>query len=109
LVQAGSARHRTAGPGQAPVRARRRPWSTFGPHPSGIQWFAAGAPDWSGLGPRRVRDDVREYRVDYLGDPAAVLVVDETGDLKKDTGKDLRTHLADLGVLAYVLLLRPGS
>jgi SRSO17 transposase len=30
-----------------------------------------------------VRDDVRDYLVDHLGDPAAVLVVDETGDLKK--------------------------
>jgi SRSO17 transposase len=29
------------------------------------------------------RDDVRDYLVDYLGDPAAVLMVDETGDLKK--------------------------
>ena len=33
-----------------------------------------------------VRDDVRDYLVDHLGDPAAVLVVDETGDLKKGTG-----------------------
>jgi SRSO17 transposase len=32
-----------------------------------------------------VRDDVRDYLVDHLGDPAAVLVVDETGDLKKGT------------------------
>jgi SRSO17 transposase len=30
-----------------------------------------------------VRDDVRGYVVDHLGDPDAVLVVDETGDLKK--------------------------
>jgi SRSO17 transposase len=30
-----------------------------------------------------VRDDVRDYLVDHLADPAAVLVVDETGDLKK--------------------------
>jgi SRSO17 transposase len=30
-----------------------------------------------------VRDDVRDYVVDYLGDPGAVLVMDETGDLKK--------------------------
>ena len=30
-----------------------------------------------------VRDDLRGYVVDHLGDPGAVLVVDETGDLKK--------------------------
>lgn len=32
-----------------------------------------------------VRDDLRGYVVDNLGDPNAVLVVDETGDLKKGT------------------------
>jgi SRSO17 transposase len=32
-----------------------------------------------------VRDDLRAYLVEHLGDPAAVLVVDETGDLKKGT------------------------
>jgi SRSO17 transposase len=32
-----------------------------------------------------VRDDVRDYLVAHLGDPGAVLVVDETGDLKKGT------------------------
>jgi SRSO17 transposase len=30
-----------------------------------------------------IRDDLRRYVVDHLGDPGAVLVVDETGDLKK--------------------------
>ena len=35
--------------------------------------------------PDRVRDDLREYVVAHLGDPAAVLVVDETGFLKKGT------------------------
>jgi SRSO17 transposase len=30
-----------------------------------------------------VRDDLRGYVADHLGDPGAVLVVDETGDLKK--------------------------
>jgi SRSO17 transposase len=30
-----------------------------------------------------VRDDIRAYLVEHLGDPGAVLVVDETGDLKK--------------------------
>ncbi len=32
-----------------------------------------------------VRDDIRTYVVDHLGDEKAVLVVDETGDLKKGT------------------------
>ena len=32
-----------------------------------------------------VRDDVRQVVVDCLGDPGGVLVVDETGDLKKGT------------------------
>jgi SRSO17 transposase len=30
-----------------------------------------------------VRDDVRDYVLGHLGDPGAVLVVDETGDVKK--------------------------
>ena len=32
-----------------------------------------------------VRDDVRGYVTGHLGDPGAVLVVDETGDVKKGT------------------------
>jgi SRSO17 transposase len=32
-----------------------------------------------------VRDDLRQYVVDHLGDPAAILVIDETGFLKKGT------------------------
>ena len=32
-----------------------------------------------------VRDDVRSYAAEQLGDPGAVLVVDETGDVKKGT------------------------
>jgi SRSO17 transposase len=32
-----------------------------------------------------VRDDLRAYLVERLGDPEAVLVIDETGDLKKGT------------------------
>src|SRR5664279_1058092 len=34
-------------------------------------------------GTPRVRDDLRDYVVEHLGDPAAVLVVDETGFLKQ--------------------------
>jgi len=32
-----------------------------------------------------VRDDLRDYLVEHLGDPQATLVVDETGHLKKGT------------------------
>ncbi len=46
--------------------------------PDGMQRLLATA-DWD---PDRVRDDLREYVVEHLGDPAAVLVVDETGFLK---------------------------
>jgi SRSO17 transposase len=33
----------------------------------------------------RVRDDLRAYLVEHLGDPEAVLVIDETEDRKKGT------------------------
>jgi SRSO17 transposase len=32
-----------------------------------------------------VRDDIRDYVTEHLGDPQAVLIIDETGDLKKGT------------------------
>jgi hypothetical protein len=32
----------------------------------------------------KVRDDVRQYVADEFGDCAAVLIVDDTGDLKKN-------------------------
>ena len=32
-----------------------------------------------------VRDDLRAYVTEYLGDPAGVLIVDETGLLKQGT------------------------
>src|SRR5215211_8585987 len=38
--------------------------------------------DWD---PDRVRDDLRAYVVEHLGDAGAVLVVDETGFCKKGT------------------------
>lgn len=47
--------------------------------PDGMQRLLSTA-DWDA---DRVRDDVREYVVERLGDPDAVLVVDETGFLKK--------------------------
>jgi hypothetical protein len=36
-----------------------------------------------GVGPRLVRDDLRGNVLEHFADPGAVLVVDETGDLKK--------------------------
>jgi hypothetical protein len=50
-----------------------------------------------------VRDDVRGYVAEHLGDPRAVLVADETGDLKKGSatagrrdprGRDVRDQAA---------------
>jgi SRSO17 transposase len=52
------------------------------PSPDGMQHLLARAV-WDH---DAVRDDVRAYLVEHLGDPEAVLVVDETGDLKKGTG-----------------------
>jgi SRSO17 transposase len=51
------------------------------PSPDGMQHLLARAV-WDH---DKVRDDVRAYIVEHLGDPGAVLVVDETGDLKKGT------------------------
>ena len=47
--------------------------------PGGMQHFLARA-SWDA---DAVRDDLRGYVAAHLGDPQAVLVVDETGDLKK--------------------------
>ena len=49
--------------------------------PDGMQRLLATA-DWDA---DEVRDDVRDYVVEHLGDPRGVLVVDETGFLKKGT------------------------
>jgi SRSO17 transposase len=49
--------------------------------PDGMQRLLATA-DWDA---DTVRDDLRAYVVEHLGDPNAVLVVDETGFLKKGT------------------------
>jgi SRSO17 transposase len=51
------------------------------PSPDGMQHLLSQAV-WDA---DAVRDDVRDYVVDHLTDPEAVLVVDETGDLKKGT------------------------
>jgi SRSO17 transposase len=47
--------------------------------PDGMQHLLARA-QWDADG---VRDDVRGFVAEHLGDPAAVLVADETGDLKR--------------------------
>lgn len=49
--------------------------------PDGLQHLLARA-SWDA---DAVRDDLRDYVVDAFGDPGAVLVVDETGDVKKGT------------------------
>jgi SRSO17 transposase len=49
--------------------------------PDGMQRLLAAA-DWDA---DAVRDDVREYVVEHLGVPGGVLIVDETGFLKKGT------------------------
>jgi SRSO17 transposase len=51
------------------------------PTPDGMQHLLARAL-WDH---DQVRDDVRDYVVDHLGDPQATLIIDETGDLKKGT------------------------
>jgi SRSO17 transposase len=49
------------------------------PSPDGLQHLL-GRAVWD---QDAVRDEVRDYLVEHLGDPGAVLVIDETGDLKK--------------------------
>ncbi|MGE5288310.1 MAG: IS701 family transposase [Micromonosporaceae bacterium] len=49
--------------------------------PDGLQHLLARA-SWDA---DAVRDDLRDYVVDAFGDPEAILVVDETGDVKKGT------------------------
>ena len=49
--------------------------------PDGMQRLLLSA-DWN---PDEVRDDLRDYVAEHLGDPDGVLIVDETGFLKKRT------------------------
>jgi SRSO17 transposase len=76
--------------------------------PYGVQHLL-GRSDWD---PDEVRDDLRAYAVEALGDPDAVLILDETGFLKKGahsagvarqyTGTAGRIENAQVGVfLAY--------
>jgi SRSO17 transposase len=51
------------------------------PIPDGMQRLLMSA-DWDA---DAVRDDLRDYVVEHLGEPSGVLVVDETGFLKKGT------------------------
>jgi SRSO17 transposase len=51
------------------------------PSPDGMQHLLARAV-WD---EDKVRDDLRDYVVEHLGEDGAVLVIDETGDLKKGT------------------------
>ena len=77
-------------------------------HPRGVQRLLAAA-RWDA---EAVRDDLRAYVVEHLGDPDGVLVVDETGFLKKGaksvgvqrqySGTAGRTENCQVGVfLAY--------
>jgi SRSO17 transposase len=50
--------------------------------PAGMQHLLSRA-SWAA---DKVRDDVRDFVVDNFGNENAILVVDETGDLKKGTG-----------------------
>jgi SRSO17 transposase len=50
--------------------------------PDGMQHLLSRA-RWDTDG---VAEDLRDYVMDHLGDPGAVLVIDETGDLKKGSG-----------------------
>jgi SRSO17 transposase len=79
--------------------------------PDGMQRLLRHA-DWD---TREVRDDVRYYVVEQLGDPAGVLIADETGFIKKGTrsagvqrqysGTAGRTENCQVGVfLAYASL-----
>lgn len=56
--------------------------------PDGMQHLLARA-WWDVDG---VRDDVRGYVIEHLGDPGAVLVADETGDLKMGTATAVHRH-----------------
>jgi SRSO17 transposase len=51
--------------------------------PDGMQHLLARVA-WDADG---IRDDLRGCVVEHLGDPDAVLVVDETGDLEKGTAR----------------------
>jgi len=51
------------------------------PSPDGMQHLL-GRAVWD---EDKLRDDIRDYVTEHLGEEGAVLVIDETGDLKKGT------------------------
>jgi SRSO17 transposase len=71
--------------GMVSVLDRKNCWTIAehrgGATPDGLQHLLSRA-KWDADG---VRDDLRDYVIDAFGDPGAVLVVDETGDVKKGT------------------------
>ena len=84
--------------------------------PNGLQDFLQ-SPAWD---PDLVRDDVRDYVVEHLGDPDGVLVADETGFLKKGvrsagvqrqySGTAGRTENCQIGTfLCYASRQGPGA
>src|SRR5918995_1614812 len=83
--------------------------------PYGVQYLM-GRADWD---PDAVRDDLRGYVVETLGDPDAVLVLDETGFLKKGahsagvarqyTGTAGRIENAQVGVFLARALYLPAE
>ncbi|MFF7163449.1 IS701 family transposase [Streptomyces sp. NPDC008086] len=76
------------------------------PTPAGLQHLLSRA-CWN---PDEVRDDLQEYVAERLGDPAGVLIIDDTGFLKKGTvsagvqrqysGTAGRTENCQIGVFA---------
>ncbi|MGC9501399.1 IS701 family transposase [Streptomyces sp. WG7] len=76
------------------------------PTPAGLQHLLSRA-RWN---PDEVRDDLQEYVAERLGDPAGVLIIDDTGFLKKGTvsagvqrqysGTAGRTENCQIGVFA---------
>jgi SRSO17 transposase len=56
-----------------------------------------------------VRDDLLAYVVEHLGDPQAVLVVDETGDLKKGSSLTVGVQRQYTGTAAVSRMPRSRS
>jgi len=71
--------------------------------PDGMQRLLSTT-DWD---PHLVRDDLQRYVVDHLGDPGGVLIIDETGFLKKGT-RSAGSHGSTRGPRAGLRTLRSG-
>jgi len=72
---------RAAWPDRRPVRAGGAP--TARPRIGARAAVGAARKNCWTIAEHAVRDDIRDYLLEHLADPAALLVVDETGDLKK--------------------------